>query len=80
MQFARREPQTLNSEKARADAWKLLEESKTTRDKYLSRVLAYRAFLLAQLAGNLEQEALPDPKPMSDVIECKLLLEGNEAA
>jgi hypothetical protein len=63
------EHQALGSEKARADAWKLLEQIKTTLDENVRRELARRGFRLAQLAVQLESEAQANRMPMSDVID-----------
>jgi hypothetical protein len=59
----------LSSEKARADAWKLLEQIKTTVDENVRRELARRAFRLSQLAVQLESEVRPEPMTMSHMID-----------
>jgi len=41
----------------RAEAWKLLEERSHASNRHVRRSLAQRAFELAQLAGQLEDEA-----------------------
>jgi hypothetical protein len=57
MQYERLGLETLGSEITRADAWKLLEQIKTTRNRIIRQLLARRAFELAQLADLLENEA-----------------------
>jgi hypothetical protein len=49
------EPKDVAVETARSAAWQLLEKIRTTTDQSTKRLLARRAFQLAQFAGSAEK-------------------------